>query len=231
MNPHYTYLLIDAGAIIFPLALSFDSKVAFYKSWRALLPGMLITAILFITWDILFTAAGVWWFSRDFTLPFRLAGLPAEEWLFFLIVPYSCAFIWASLNAYFPPKGADEGWPWLTGLGSVLLLIAALNHTRAYTFSACGGCGLGLILSFVLRRTAPQFRADRFLLAYLVCLLPFLIVNGLLTSLPVVLYDDVENTGIRIRTIPAEDVFYGMLLILGNVWAMCFVRSRGNRAA
>jgi lycopene cyclase domain-containing protein len=48
-------------------------------------------------------------------------------------------------------------------------------------------------------------------------LIPFLIVNGLLTSIPVVLYNNEENLNFRIYSIPFEDVFYGMLLIMMNV--------------
>lgn len=225
MNPHYTYLLIDAGTLFFPLVLSFDKKVAFYKSWRALLPTLLITATVFIIWDILFTAQGVWWFNREYTLSVRLAGMPLEEWLFFLVVPYACTFIHASLNAYFPPRPGGRSWSSVNILAALLLLIAALNYTRAYTFWACAACGTGLLLAYVLRKKARAFIPGRFLLTYAICLIPFLLVNGLLTSLPIVLYDDGENTGIRIFTIPAEDVFYGMLLILGNVWGMCAFQS------
>jgi len=220
MNPHYTYLLIDIATIAGPLALSFDKKVAFYKRWRRLLLPMLLTAAVFITWDAVFTERGVWWFSHDYTMPFRLFGLPLEEWLFFIVVPYACAFVAACLDAYFPPKPAPHDWKPPLILAAILLAIAALNYGRAYTFWACGACGIGLIAAWALRRKAPQFNPQRFLLAYAVCLIPFLAVNGLLTSLPVVLYNDSENVGIRIRTIPAEDVFYGMLLILGSVWGM-----------
>jgi lycopene cyclase domain-containing protein len=51
-------------------------------------------------------------------------------------------------------------------------------------------------------------------------LIPFLIVNGLLTSIPVVIYNDNENLGIRIYTIPIEDTVYGMLNMLGVVTIM-----------
>jgi lycopene cyclase domain-containing protein len=42
-------------------------------------------------------------------------------------------------------------------------------------------------------------------------------VNGFLTAIPVVLYNDEENVGIRLYSIPLEDVFYGMLLLFMNI--------------
>jgi lycopene cyclase domain-containing protein len=58
---------------------------------------------------------------------------------------------------------------------------------------------------------------NKFYFSYLVLLIPFTIVNGILTGTgleePVVWYNDLENMGFRILTIPFEDVFYGMLLI------------------
>jgi lycopene cyclase domain-containing protein len=56
-----------------------------------------------------------------------------------------------------------------------------------------------------------------FFINYAIMLLPFLVVNGLLTGswigAPVVWYSADGFSGLRLLTIPVEDIFYGMLLI------------------
>lgn len=221
MDFRYTYLLIDIATIFFPFVLSFDRKVAFYRQWKYLWPGMLLTGLFFIAWDVLFTRMDIWSFNDTYILGRRLLGLPVEEWLFFLAIPYSCVFVYACLLAFHPFRSRpDRGWRPLLCIGIVLLLVAILHYRRAYTVSAFGLCGLGSVVLYLLRRKLRSFRADAFLISYLICLVPFCIVNGLLTALPVVRYTDAENLGIRLYTIPVEDVFYGMLLVMGNVAGM-----------
>lgn len=80
---------------------------------------------------------------------------------------------------------------------------------------------LGSFISFLQYREKPVW-LGRFYLAYAVCLIPFFLVNGILTGTgiteEIVWYNNAENLGIRMGTIPFEDTFYGLLLILGTTY-------------
>ena len=58
----------------------------------------------------------------------------------------------------------------------------------------------------------------RFLFAYLISWLPFLLINGALTGnftkYPVVNYNATEIIGFRLTTIPIEDSMYNLLMLL-----------------
>ncbi len=72
----------------------------------------------------------------------------------------------------------------------------------------------------------------RFYVAFAAILIPFLIVNGVLTGLfleePVMWYNDKENLGIRLGTIPVENVFYGLLLLTMNVSIYEWLKARAG---
>ena len=44
-------------------------------------------AVVFITWDLVATAAGHWHFDPTQTFALRLWGLPLEEYAFFVVIP------------------------------------------------------------------------------------------------------------------------------------------------
>ena len=219
MNTHYTYFLILAIAVAGPLALSFDKKVAFYTKWKYLLLPLLIPALLYIAWDIYFTYIGTWWFNEKYYVTAsRVFDLPLEEILFFFLVPYCCVFIYECIRCYFPGlKNKKAGDFILISLAIFLLVTGIIFRNRMYT-SWVGillAAYIGLI--YLLRKFFGSFDAISFLVAFLIIIVPFLLVNGFLTGTPVVEYNDPEILNIRIYTIPVEDVFYGMLLSLMNI--------------
>lgn len=96
-----------------------------------------------------------------------------------------------------------------------LIITASLNYNRLYTSVTFTALALFiLILKYVLKVNWLH----KFYFTYLILLIPFLIVNGLLTGTgieeEVVWYNNNHNLGIRMLTIPVEDIFYGMFLIM-----------------
>ena len=218
LNTHYTYFLILAASIAGPLALSFDKKVAFYKNWKYLFPAMIIPALLYIGWDIYFTSKGVWSFNENYITGIKLINLPLEEILFFFIVPYCCVFIYACIRSYFPQLKNNKAAEFFLKLTAVVLLVTGIIHIdKYYTSWTFILTGLFILKLYLFGNYFKNFDAISFIVSFVICLVPFLIVNGFLTAIPVVQYNDAENLGIRIYTIPFEDVFYGMLLILVNI--------------
>ena len=213
--PKLTYALLLAGSVLAPFLLSFDRKVAFYKRWKALFPATLITAIVFILWDIYFTKHIVWWFNKEFVTGFFISGLPIEEWLFFIIIPYCCIFIYEVSRAYIKKEWKAFIIPANIVLFIIFLVITVLNIDRIYTAVNFGMATFIIGLQFFLKTHKTYL--FHFYIAYLLSLIPFFLVNGVLTSMPVVGYNDEENLGIRIYTIPVEDFAYLVNLLLMNI--------------
>ncbi|MDK2909294.1 MAG: hypothetical protein PWR20_861 [Bacteroidales bacterium] len=212
-----TYLLINLSVVLIPFLFSFDRKVAFYTRWKFVLPAIILGTIPFIAWDIWFAHEGYWGFTDSYILGTRFLGLPLEEWLFFLAIPYAGIFSYDVMNYYFPKDYTDSKL-----CKAVCLTIALLT----FFFLALGRGGLYSVISFslvliimalvFLVRNLRPFTL-RFIRFYLVLLVPFILVNGILTGMfldqPIVWYNPEAILGLRIITIPVEDIFFGMALM------------------
>lgn len=213
-----TYFIILAASLIFPLVLSFDKKVAFFKKWKFLFPAMLLPAVFYIAWDVWFTHLGVWSFNENYISGIQLFNLPIEEVLFFFVVPFCCVFIYECIRSYFPGiKDNTAARKTFLLLGFLLLVTGFIFHSKYYTSFTFIFTGFFMVIIYFFKNYFSQFNTAVFFLSYAIILMPFLIVNGFLTAIPVVLYNDSENLGMRIYTIPVEDIFYGMLLVMMNV--------------
>lgn len=213
MTPLYLYL--DLLVIAFPFVLSFDKKVAYYKKWKYLFPALFVSGTFFVVWDMAFTHLEVWSFNPTYLLGITLGNLPLEEVLFFVVVPFSCVFVFEVITAYFS-KSVLQKAALKINLAFLIFFIAfgLFFNSKLYTLFQC----LLLVIMLVLQQ--KFIKADylgRFYATFFVCLIPFLIMNGYLTALPIVVYNDAFNSGIRIGTIPLEDSFYCLLLLLSNI--------------
>ena len=213
---HYTYFIILLATVIFPFVYSFEGKrIAFYTKWKYLFPSLMVTAALFVVWDYYFTKWGVWGFNPQYITGVKLLNLPVEEVLFFITIPFSCIFIYEAVGYYFPgPIMPNHSVKLALALSCLFVIVAACNLDKLYTAAAFGCAAFLLLMHSMLYYN--KF-LGKFFLMYLFHLVPFFIVNGFLTYLPVVIYNDTQNMGIRLASIPLEDSVYSLSLLLINV--------------
>ena len=214
------YLLVDFFTVIVPLIFSFHPKIKFHKTWGQFFIAAAIVGIIFIIWDSIFTGLGVWNFNPGYVSGIYFFRLPIEEILFFICIPFSCVFTFFCLDKFYNlawKKKTEDIFCILFSL--TLLIIGFIYLDRLYTsvtfISTAIVC---LILQFVLK--INWF--GKAVTVYAILLVPFFIVNGILTGTgleePVVRYNPSENLNIRLLTIPIEDVFYGFEMILLNLF-------------
>ncbi len=216
MEDRYLYLALNIGSISGPLLFSFYPKANFSKELKYLLPAILATALVFIIWDEWFTQWGIWGFNSRYLTGIYLGSLPLEEVMFFIFIPYACLFIYFSSSYLTKRDYFASVHPHVTAFLIVFLVITAtffLDHLyTSITFFS-----LALFLSLHRWYWKSSFMGH-FYFSYLFVLIPFFIVNGILTGSfidqEIVWYNNEENLGIRIGTIPADDFFYNMLMLL-----------------
>ncbi|MEP6852696.1 MAG: lycopene cyclase domain-containing protein [bacterium] len=88
---HLTYLALLAACLLGTLPLELVIGARVYRQWRRVVGAVFPVAAAFIVWDWLAVRAGWWSFDRRYILGVRL-GLPLEELLFFVVVPF-CAIL------------------------------------------------------------------------------------------------------------------------------------------
>ena len=225
----YTYFYIDLCTILVPLLASFHPKLQFNRQWAAFWPANILCSMLFLIWDVWFTKAGVWGFNADYVSGWYIYNLPVEEALFFVCIPYACLFSYHCIKVLWLKQRSYRQLSSIVS-GIIIVLLAAavfFFHNKTYPLVTAV-----LLLAFVLYnayvRKQPWMGA--LYISYGVMLLPFLIVNGLLTGSwipePVVWYNSAEIIGARILTIPIEDVFYGLLMVGLNTLAYEYLLNR-----
>ncbi|MGR3853716.1 lycopene cyclase domain-containing protein [Chryseobacterium indologenes] len=216
----YTYILINFFTVIICFLASFDRRIQFNKLFLKFFLSSTIVAVPFILWDIWFTGKGVWWFDDRYTLGFKIAGLPLEEWLFFYCIPFACVFTYYCLEKFFTFNRADL-FNNLIVFTSVIVLsvVGLLYYDRIYT--------LLTIIVTVLTLSYLHFIAKKEWIGkasfvYLVLMPGFFAVNGILTGSfipsPVVNYNPADFLGVRMGTIPVEDAVYGYSQFLLNIY-------------
>jgi lycopene cyclase domain-containing protein len=228
---NYYYILLDVFSFLVPFAFSFEKKmIHFVQFWKPFFTAIILVGLFFIAWDIYFTYQNVWGFTNQYLLGIRIFKLPLEEWLFFLLIPYSSIFIHYSLLYFFPKSKLSRFFTQILSIIFYLIsiLVTIFNIDKIYTFYSFGLFSLLMLLQVIF-----QFKyARRFYLSFIIIYIPFFFVNNALTGAysenPVVYYNSSEILGYRVGTMPLEDSFYCFSLLYGIVLVFEFLKKKWN---
>lgn len=212
----YTYLILNILTIALPFFWSFEKKIYFVRYWRGVFLGIAVMGLFFVPWDVWFTSMGVWGFNERFITGIKIANLPIEELMFFVTFPYACVFLYEVLNYYMPKPILKPIESKITAaLIFISFILSIVFVDRIYTFTTFSLLSLFLIWHLLVNRS--DF-LGRFYLLFIIVQIPFIIVNGVLTGMftdePIVWFNNAENMGIRLITIPVDDIGYNMLMLL-----------------
>lgn len=216
----YTYLAINFFTIIICFIFSFHHKIKFHRHFKAFLLSSAIVAVFFIAWDVWFTKNGVWWFNDQYLIGKRLFGLPIEELLFFICIPFSCVFTYFCLDKFFKldwKPSVEKGFVIISMIAC--LILAILFKEKIYSLVTFLTTAITLIVLYFILKVKWIGKAS---FIYLILMPGFLAVNGILTGTgldsPIVNYNPKDFIGFRILTIPIEDTVYGYEMILWNLF-------------
>lgn len=197
--------LLGLTAVV-PLALSFARWQLRWgkREWLRLLRVFMLVSVPFVLLDALSHARGWWAYNPHFITGVRLAGLPLEEIMFFFVIPFACLYLYSAAVRVAKDSPIGRLWLWRMVLGifvaASILLAATQPKERTIVDAAV------FIAVAVAAMVRPPTRLGALWLTVVVGL--FLVVNTVLTALPIVTYDTAFGSAYRLGTIPFEDVLY-----------------------
>jgi lycopene cyclase domain-containing protein len=218
------YLVIDLVIIAGPLLFSFWRPVRYYRRFPALLFAVATAGTVYLAWDNWVTYRGDWGFNPEYVLGPKLFALPLEEYLFFIVVPFSCIFIYEVLRAKSRERHVRLRRGAVQAVSALFFAGSALFYGQGYTRLVLFSCGLFFLAASFLG--GRMLASSHYWLYIAISYVPFLIFNHLLTAPPIVTYDPAAIWGVRIVSIPLEDFFYSFSMLSFYLLAYLAVRGR-----
>jgi lycopene cyclase domain-containing protein len=211
-----SYFLILFLILIFPIFGSiYRWRYGWNKQeWLRLLKVYLFVSVPFVVMDSIVHQRGWWSYNSDYIVDIFILGLPIEEVLFFFVIPFASLYLYSIFSKTTEKLQLDR----YEYIGKLILLTIVL-------------IGLALVIIQPLERTIFDvilaymvlilwiYNKPNFMQSFWIIVMTFIFVvtNYFLTSLPIVTYDEMFGSSIRLISIPAEDFFYNISLLLASL--------------
>lgn len=205
-----TYLILLISVIIIPLLFSFEKNLYFIKNLKNVFKSISVVSIPYLIWDELFTSNKIWGFSDEHLIGLKILNLPVEEILFFFVVPYSLIFLYEVFNYYVHDRSISNKSSIFVFLVIIFSVLAVIYSSKIYTAIQFFLISLFFLSAYYIKWKILS--SKNFWIFILFSFGPFFIINYFLTSIPVVWYNENEIIGLRLISIPVEDLFYHFTL-------------------
>lgn len=221
----YSYIHLLLLSIFFPVLFSFEKRVRYVSQWKNITKAAMLVAIPFLIWDVLFTKNGIWGFNESYTIGIDLLGLPIEEILFFICIPFSMLMFWEISKKYkiFTFFKSYKVFLHFTIIISVLFIVYYPHNIYTLVVSL-----VTIFTTYLVKKEKVSFQQNIVFL-FFISIPFFIIVNGRLTNMPIVWYNNAEKSGLMMESIPLEDLFYSYSLISLN--AIVYEKIKARRTA
>ena len=208
----YAYWAVLAGTAVVPLiSATIHWRFSWGKQdWLRLLQVFVTVSAPFVLLDALSHARGWWAYNPAYVTGHTLLGLPVEEVVFFFVIPFACLYLYSSMERLSPTRQLVHARSWhvlcaLLGAAAIALMVVEQKERTI----------IDAILFAVVVCLVAQKPPKRVVALWLLMVIGlFLMVNSMLTALPIVTYDIAYGSLYRIGTIPFEDFLYNCSFLL-----------------
>lgn len=224
---NYTYLLIDLALLLLPVLLFSIRRLNFTDHSKFIVLAALISVFSFSIPTEFMTQLKVIVFNPPYLSGMTLWQLPVEELLLLFILPLSGLAVYLFLNDRFPDNSHEKySLAFSNIMLGVCIAMLYFGHQKLYTLFT-----FSILFVFILYiEYVNNIRfMYRFYRAFLVTLLPFYMVYGVLANLPVIQYNSAETLNFNQFNIPFETPFYFMGMLLLSVYLFEFFKLRSRR--
>ena len=220
---HYWYILLLCTVAAATLFIVIKRPGIYFTELKYMLPAIVFSGAIFVILNIRFREFEIIYYNPDYLTGKNIFNLPIEEWLFLLVVSLFSFAIYLQVKIKF--ENFEKPKLFLT-ISLVLLVVFGLTawFSRSKLVPFFVFFLLTIYFGYTIFRNRFAKYFSKFYVAYVIAVIPFFLMKGILYSLPVILYSNEHTLGIRLLSVPVEDFGFFFLLMLINISIFEYLR-------
>lgn len=209
------FLLINVVVILIPVVVSMWKDTFYEIHWTALILSILCSGIFFTLRNYYFINIGVKTYNPEHIIGTTIYGVPIEDMLFFITVPYAFIFIYRWVTKYFQFLEIQQ-FTYIFSLTLTItsILLSIIYYNYIYTFLTVSV--LAVLNGIVYFGYTPKWYS-KFLIAFFIVTLHYILIDGIITLTvenKIVNHAEGSVIGLYFFSIPIEDILGFFLLFL-----------------